>query len=237
VSSALYGILASFAAVQDSPEVQLTDPRLPQPAYEAERANEESRIVVFEVLERTGKCLVNKDAKDSVALLTTMLGTPANDRAIDKLRRHLPDCLGIGVQVTKFYRTIEVQFNGTALMGAVAQALYRAQFAARPPSSLPTPASVAPIMPPASGEKYRQLLASYAFAQCLVKAQPDTVRRLVLSKVGSTEETAGFSQVQELMGPCVERSVKADRNSLRLMLAQALYRWSITAAAASAPKP
>jgi len=122
-------------------------------------------------------------------------------------------------------------------MGAVAQALYRVQFAARPPSSLPTPASVAPIMPPASGEKYRQLLASYAFAQCLVKAQHDTVRRLVLSKVGSTEETAGFSQVQQFMGPCVEGSVKADRNSLRLMLAQALYRWSITAAAASAPKP
>jgi len=229
VSPALYGILASFAVVQ---EVPLTGPRLPQPAYEEEQAVEASRVVVFDVLERTGKCLVNVDAKDSMALLTAMPGTPANDRAINKLRRHLPDCLGIGVQVTRFYGTIEVQLSGTALMGAVAQALYRVQFASRPPSSLAIPASVAPIMPPASAAS-RQLLASYAFAQCLANAHPDAVRRLVLSKVGSREESAGFSQVQQFMGPCVYGPVKADRNSLRLMLAQALYRWSVTAAATS----
>lgn len=234
MSSALYGILASFAVVQ---EVPLTGPRLPQPAYEEERANEASRVVVFDVLERTGKCLVNVDAKDSMALLTTMPGTPASDRAINNLQRHLPDCLGIGVQVTKFYGTIEVQLSGTALMGAVAQALYRVQFTSRPPSSLAIPASVAPIMPPASAEKYRQLLASYVFAQCLANAHPDAVRRLVLSKVGSREESAGFSQVQQFMGPCVYGPVKADRNSLRLMLAQALYRWSVTAAATSVAKP
>ena len=232
---ALYGILASLAAVQDSPVVPVTDSRLPRPAYEEEQADETSRVVIFDVLERTGKCLVNVDPKASMALLTTMPGTQASDRAFDKLHRHLPDCLGIGVERTKFYGTIEVQMKGTALKGAVAQALYRLQFASRPPSSLPIPASVAPIMPRAGEEKHPQLIASYAFAQCLVHAQPEAVRRLVLSKIASSEESEALSQLRQFMRPCVYKgtTVKADRNSFRLMLAQSLYRWSITAAARS----
>ena len=216
--------------------VPVTDSSFPRRAYEEEQADEASRVVIFDVLERTGRCLVNVDAKASMALLTTMPGTLASNRAFDKLQRHLPDCLGIGVERTKFYGTIEVQMKGTALMGAVAQALYRLQFASRPPSSLPIPASVAPIMPPASNEKYGQLIASYAFAQCLVYAQPDAVRRLVLSKIASSEENEALSQLRRFMDPCVYKgtTVKADRNSFRLMLAQSLYRWSITAAASSA---
>jgi hypothetical protein len=246
VTVAFYGILASLAAVQDSPVVPVTDSSLTRPAYEEEQADEASRVVIFDVLERTGKCLVNVDPKASMALLTTVPGTQASDRAFDKLHRHLPDCLGIGVERTKFYGTIEVQMKGTALKGAVAQALYRLQFASRPPSSLPIPASVAPIMPPASDEiyrqldeKYRQLIASYAFAQCLVYAQPEAVRRLVLSKIASSEESEALSQLRQFMRPCVYKgtTVKADRNSFRLMLAQSLYRWSITAAASSAARP
>jgi len=144
--------------------------------------------------------------------------------------------LSIGVQKADFYGTIDVEMKGSALIGAVAQALYRVQFGSRPPSSLPTPASVAPIMPPQSSEKYRQLIASYAFAQCLVGAQPDVVRRLVLSKIESSEESEALAQLRQFMSPCIYKgtTVKADRNAFRLLLVQALYRWSITAAATAA---
>ena len=216
--------------------VPVTDSRPSRPAYEEDQADEASRVVTFDVLERTGKCLVNVDPKASMAVLTAPPGTPANGRAFDKLVWHLDDCLWIGVQRTKFTRDIDVEIKGSAIIGAVAQALYRLQFASRPPSSLPTPASVAPIMPPASEGKYGQVIANYAFAQCLVRAQPDAVRRLVLSKVASSEESEALSQLRQFMGPCVYKgtTAKADRNSLRLMLAQSLYRWSITAAASSA---
>ena len=179
-------------------------------------------MVIFNVFERTGKCLVNVDPKASMALVTTMPGTPANDRAFTKVQRHIQDCLSIGVEKTDYYGLIEVQWNGTALTGAIAHALYRVQFASRPPSSLAVPATVAPIIPPGGAEKDKQMLANYAFAQCLADRHPDAVRSLVLSKAGSSEESAAFAQVQQFMGPCVYGPVRADRNSLRLILAGSL---------------
>lgn len=228
MTAALYGILASLGTVPGS-----SGPPVPSRAFEEQPADEASRVVTFDVLERMGKCLVNAEPKASMTLLTATPGTLVSDQAFDKLQGHLTDCLYIGTERTAFTREIEVQIRGTALFGAVAQALYRLQFASRPPSSLPIPLSVAPIMPSTSEQGYGQLIAGYAFAQCLVQAQPDLVRRLVLSQIASSQENEAVSQLRPFMDRCAYKgtTVKSDRNSFRLMLVQSLYRWSITAAA------
>ena len=114
--------------------------------------------------------------------------------------------------------------------GVIAEALYRLQFARRPQ---PTPAvEVAPVLS-ASKADPDDLHAAivYEFAQCITDSKPAAVRALALSKIGSADEKAAFAAIVPAMAPCLYKgqTVEIDRLTLRFRLAEALYRWSVSA--------
>ncbi len=229
----LIGSLSVIAAFQGAAAQPAIGTRIPRPAYEEDHVDAASRSETFVVLDRLGNCVVKADPRSSMTLLIAIPTTPGGKKAIDGLRTRLPGCLTAAAQGTNLYGTLKLQIKENALRGAIAGALYRLQFARRSPDSLRKPAGVALIMPPGENDaKYPQLIAAYEFAQCLTQAQPTYVRQLILSKIGSGEENAALSQLSPFMAPCVSKgtTIKTERNSLRLMLAESLYRWSITAA-------
>ena len=228
-------LLALAAAAQVAAPNAPIGSRIPRPAYEEERVDEASRTEAFRVLQRMGTCLVKADAQSSMALLSTIPGTPAGHRALDKLKPRMPNCLGVATEGSQLFGALKLQTKESTLRGAIADALYRLQFSSRPPRSLPKPAGVAPIMPPEQSDpKDAQLIAAFAFAQCLTQAQPAAVHDFIVSKAGSAEEQAALAQLAPSMSPCVSSgtTIKTERNSLRFLLVESLYRWSITAAQA-----
>jgi hypothetical protein len=175
-----------------------------------------------------------------MALLMTNPGTDIGYQALNKLKPLLPDCLVKASQGTELYGTLNLQISTPVLRGAIAATLYRLQFGNRPPTALPKPPAVALIMPPEESDpKAAQWTEWYAFTQCLTGARPEGVRQFVFSKPGSNEEVAALSQLREFMPPCVSTgtTVKTNRNSLRFILADSLYRWSITAAQSPGATP
>jgi hypothetical protein len=233
--SAVVAVAALFGAVQETRPEPPIGSRIPAPIYQEESVDEATRAVALRVLDRMGDCVVKADPNGSMALLMTVPGSAESSRQLDLLRPRLPTCLTEAARGTDLYGTLKMQTNGNALKGAIAGSLYRLQFSARPPGSLPKPTSVSPIAPPSSNPKDRKLVETFGFGQCLADRDPEAVRRLVLSKAGSGDEQAALSQLTSQMPACVTvgTTIKMDRNSLRGLLAQSLYRWSITAAQAT----
>ena len=231
----VFSLLATLAlsGVQNERPEPPIGSRIPGAAYEEEQADPATRADTFAVVERLGACVVNANAQGSMALLMTNPGTDTGAQALNKLKPFLPDCLVKATQGTELYGTLKLQIDTPVLRGAVAATLYRLQFERRPPSAFPKPAAVALIMPPEESDpKAAKWIAWYSFTQCLTEARPDEVRQFVASKPGSSEEVAALSQLRAFMPPCVSTgtTVKTDRNNLRFILADSLYRWSITAA-------
>ena len=214
--------------------------RIPRSGYEEEQADAASRVETFAVVERFGACIVKANAKGSMALLMTNPGTDTGYQALNKLKPLLPNCLEQASLGTELYGTLNLQISTPVLRGAIAATLYRLQFGNRPPAALPKPAAVALIMPPEESDpKSAQWTAWYSFTQCLTEVRPEEVRQFVFSKPNSNEEAAALTQLSEFMPPCVSTgtTVKTNRNSLRFILADSLYRWSITAAQSAGATP
>ncbi|MEO7865547.1 MAG: hypothetical protein ABIR63_06765 [Sphingomicrobium sp.] len=173
------------------------------------------------------------DARNSIALMIAIPTTHEGQGALDKINPKLSACLGKAAEGTNLYGTVTLKLTAASLRGAIAGALYQLQFLRQSSNAWRIPAIVAPIIPlERVTESNQQLVASYDFVQCLTKARPADVRNLVLSSIGSSEEDAAMSLLGPFMAPCVTRgtTIKTDRNTLRLLLAESLYRWSITAA-------
>jgi hypothetical protein len=217
---------------QEHPEPPIGT-RIPHSVYEEEQVDPASRAEAFGVVQRIGECLVSGDPQGSMLVMATVLSSPAAGQALTRLRPRLPDCLVTAAQGTGLFGTLKLEIKESTLRGAIAGALYRLQFLSRPPASLGTPTAIALIIPPQESDpKDAQLVAAYAFAQCVTQSQPATVRDLVLSKIGSNQESETLAKLAPFMPPCASSgtTIRTDRNSLRLMLADSLYRWSITAA-------
>lgn len=222
-----------FAAVAQgsNPEPPPIGTRIPSPIAENQVADASKRGA-FIIVQKMGACLVKRDIRSSAALLMTVPGSSIGHAALDKLRPRFSRCLESAAAGTNLYGTLKLQMKDSLLRGAIGEALYRLQFSGRPLSNGAATVSVRPILPPTEAfPEDRDLAITYAFAECLTQAQPATVRRLVLSKIGSGEEQAALAQLKGSMAPCVVMgtTLKTDRNSFRLMLAESLYRWSIAA--------
>lgn len=201
------------------------------PAFEEQQVDQASRLEAFRVVQRMGECLVKADPTNSMAYATAVAASSESEEIFGRLKPRLSSCLAGAAQGTDLYGELTLQVTPRSLRGAISGALYRLQFASRVPASLPKPRFVAPIMPPEKSED-RYSLVAYAFAQCLTGMQPDSVRQFVLSKAGSSDENAALERLKPSMPHCATTgtTIKTDRNTLRLMLAESLYRWSVAAA-------
>jgi hypothetical protein len=118
--------------------------------------------------------------------------------------------------------------TGVVLRGALAQVLYEERFGPKPPT---VAAAVAPppFEWPAKGQTSAQLATIYDFAGCVVAADPVGARNLVLAIPGSDDESAALRTLRPRFAPCLVRDVtfNTNRETLRAVLAESLYRWSL----------
>jgi TonB family protein len=184
----------------------------------------------YAVAEKFGACLVKADPGTSMGFVMATPGSDTSAAARDKLKTLMSDCLGKSIDP---YGAGEVYMSikPTMVRGVIAEALYKLQLANRPQPA--GQVSVAPILP-ASAANSSNLddAILYDFAQCVTAAKATAVRSLVLSKIGSHDEQAAISELIPALSPCLYKgqTIKVDRPTLRSRLAEALYRWSVSAA-------
>ena len=190
----------------------------------------ESDRETFAVAEKFGACLVKADPTTSMAFVMAIPGSDASKVAREKLKGHMADCLGASIDPFAIGE-IKMTIRPTMARGVIAEALYRLQFGGREPSDRQL--SVAPILSAATADAAdRDEAVVYEFAQCVTDAKPSAVRSLILSKFGSQDEQAAIASLSPTLSPCLYKgqTLKADRMTFRSRLAEALYRWSVTAA-------
>ena len=136
--------------------------------------------------------------------------------------------------------------SSVMLRGAIAEALYETQFTAPPAARTPA-VPVSPSRLDASApETAARIASAMALADCSAGAQPETVRAVLATGVGSAEELTALRGMGSVFSSCLAQgsSMDADRGTLRALLADSLYRWSVvqrdgtaSAWAAAAPPP
>lgn len=159
------------------------------------------------------------------ALLATAPYSPQEASAVEALLPHLRSCNSNRPFTTP----------PAALRGAVAEALLKARFATPQPARTPAPGArplldvaAATARPDAAG-----LVTSYGIADCMAVTQADQVRALLAVDPGTPAEATFFNTtLGPLLGRCAATAggtgtVSVDGRTLRGLLAESLYRWSV----------
>jgi hypothetical protein len=122
-----------------------------------------------------------------------------------------------------------------ALRGAIAEAVLKARFATPQAARSPAP-GVKPLLDVAAATTRADaatLVTSYGMAQCMAAAHASEVRALLATDPGTPAEAAMFNTtLAPLLGPCAASAggtgeVRVDGRTLRGVLAESLYRWSV----------
>ncbi len=121
--------------------------------------------------------------------------------------------------------------SAMALRAAIAEALYEARFA-QPQAALTPPLAVRPLLQPEASilpEIVAQLTVYHNVAECAVTRQQDLVRALLATEPGAEAELPAVQALYPTFGACVPPGtrLRLDRNVIRGILAEALYRWSV----------
>lgn len=161
----------------------------------------------LEDLSRVGKCLAETKRSKSEAFIAATLGTPEEAAAYKQL---------IGKNTTCLADLSRMSVSRPLFRGAIAEGLYRAQFAAGAPT---------PPGPAAAGGIPRTVMGQ--FADCYARAHPREVHALVTgTKIASKEERAAFFRMASGFGACLPAGTRValQPSEVRLSLAEALYR-------------
>lgn len=118
-----------------------------------------------------------------------------------------------------------------ALRGAIAEALYKARFAAPQPVRAPA-LGVKPLLDLAAATTRPDaatLAPAYAMAQCVAARHAGPALALLASEPGSPAEGAAFGTLGPAFGECATGggNITVDGRTLRGILAESLYRWSV----------
>lgn len=194
-------------------------PRAVDPADASPTEMEAAAIVV----QKFAACVVESEAKRAAAAIDLPLGTPANYRAaqIKRMNNRMSYCLGR-------QSGAKMQTSLTVMTGAFAEQLYRAKF-----RSLPALGHVA--IPPADDPDAIADHTTRVFADCLIDKAPALVDGIVRTPAASPEEAAGFASLAGHSGACLDAgsTLKVNRMTLRLALAEQLYRRATIGAGAN----
>lgn len=122
-----------------------------------------------------------------------------------------------------------------AVRGAVAEAMLKARFAA-PQAARSPAAAVKPLLDVAAATTRpdaASLVTSYGMADCMGATQGEQVRALLATDPGTPAEATMFNTtLGPLLGRCAATAggtgqISVDGRTLRGILAEALYRWSV----------
>lgn len=218
---------ALFAGLSAPAAAQYGAPA-PPPRVEAPRNEPAERppaVVAGAVELRTGvECLIGRDAASFDRLFATPPFSNAERREAQRLLPLIQRC-----------RRSEDGLTASAIMlrGAAAELLIQRQFVS--PATPRTPAlGPAPLLRPDQARTPAEATAlapTYAIAECTAATRQDLVRAYLASEASSDAEQAAFRALQPGMIACVPpggiRQLGVDGPSMRRILAEALYRWSV----------
>lgn len=215
--------LAAFTAVPAAAQYGSSAPRPPpierpreEPAAPAAPA---APTALGEVL-RAAACAIGRDANSATALLATVPRSPEERNQAGAIVRAAQRCLRMREAIVT---------SAMTMRGAIAEALYEAQFATPAPARTPALAAAPLPRPAASGEEIVTLLAPmYALADCSLPRQPGLVRAVLATEPRSPEEQAALAALHPTFATCVPAGTQLtyDPRIMRVFFAEALYRWS-----------
>lgn len=220
------GAAAAFLAALPAPLAAQYGPPPPPPPRDlpsssSARTEAPAEAPQAEVL-RAAACLIERDAEAG----TQLLGSAPYSR---EEREHAVRALRAGERCLRLRQPIA----STALLlrGAMAETLYETQFA-DPAVPRDPPAAAAPLFRPdaaTSRDDAASLAPSFALAECAAGREPATVRALLASEPATDSESAALQLLNPVFVQCVTpgTSLNVDRASIRAILAESLYRWSV----------
>ena len=171
---------------------------------------------------RAAACLVGRDADAGAPLLRAAPFSRDERQQATRGLRQAERCLRLREPLA----TTVLIFRG-----AVAEALYEAQFA-QPPAPRDPTAAVLPFFQPAAAatlDNAGGMTPTYALAECTVARHSDLVRALLAADPDSAAESAALRALNPVWGACVPPNTTLDinRREIRAILAESLYRWAV----------
>jgi hypothetical protein len=172
-------------------------------------------------LSAASACVIGRNAAAADPILATAPFSAAERQAAIRLSSDMQRCThasaGLATQINK-------------LRGAVAEALYEARFAT--PVAARTPAlEAAPLPRPTEVEAdtLAMIAPMYQLADCATPRQPDLARAVLATDPGTPAEAAAVAALNPTFVACVPAGtqLRIDPKFLRLLFAEALYRWSV----------
>ena len=121
--------------------------------------------------------------------------------------------------------------NSVILRGVIAETLLESRFPTAPAARSPVVA-VAPLLnvqAATTRQDAATLAPAYTLAQCTAERQGDAVRTFLASDPGTPAEQAAFGALNPALASCISGSatLNIDLRTLRGVLAESLYRWSV----------
>ncbi len=210
-SFAAAGLASAAAAEPDPPDppsvlVNYTDAL--RSGYGGRRA--------LEVVHQSARCIVSRARSASENLMAAVPGTRAEARTLwGPIASRLDQCAGMGVYVSNM-----------VLRGALAEALYESAFSSSSQAA-PT-ATVEPMQWSAENGSAATLAPLYELGRCVVAGNAGLVRRLLETEPFSQGERDTLRELRARLDPCLDagRTYTINRESLRAVLAESLYRWA-----------
>ncbi len=202
---------ASLAAL-----LALTAQPIPVAAKPGDNARRADNKLAYEAMDGAFVCMMKRNPGQVRAYLAAVPGSDKEQRIGWYLYRRVGDCLA---------RATWVRFNGVMGRGVAAERLLAVDFPGAAPLQGPVgEGEFGPLSGPMKLEP--EIASGYAFARCVIIADPAGVDRVFRTPRGSRAEQVAITALDPSFPACVVAGAtfSIDRWTLRPFLAEALYQ-------------
>ena len=216
---AAIGLLGAQAAAEDGPWRLQRYKAATYPNIAAISKADRSRAV----MDYFAACMLGAERRNVMKFLSL----PPQGEAANKLADHFlsDECMTPG----------HLELSYALLRGSLFRALYNSEFEA---AAAPMPADKIDYRADFGSSPVDETqVALRDFADCVVRANPQAVRGMLLSVPGSSAENERFHQFSPSLGPCLASGaqVKFGKAVLFGLVAESMYRLSKSGVASPAP--
>lgn len=184
-----------------------------------------SEVDARRAAEDFGACLTDREKGRIAKLVDLAVDTKEYETVYKALYNQSDECLSDGT----------LRIGELALRGAIFQALYTRDYSSNSILSFPPEVKTGyrGLYPAELSDKARMYLSLENFGECVVRVDPNNVRLLVTSRVGSSTENEAFRLLMPRFSACIvkDNEIRFSRTNLKGFLAEGLYRLSRAATA------
>lgn len=164
--------------------------------------------------EEFADCVVERRKDDVAQLLGALYGSADERRALKRMA--VDRCLFSG----------QLTMPSSLMRGAVFRSLYKKDFGDRSPGLAPAAPNYSVYVndPTSNGGAVQILMLD--FASCVIRADVNGARGLLLAQAASEKETQAFSSLVPFMGACFPKgkSAQLSKSTVMAVIAEAMYR-------------